>query len=254
MFKSTVNSKKRPEKRDRRSASKEESISELGDSMRKQSSREKKEQMRLQKRSEINERRQKDRKEKYEKKKSDAMQEKKLLATATKAPSNDTIFRVTETEDEISDNIKPKRYSDRRREDKIKRENKIAAATGANPKPSIKCDEKFSDHFTSISVNDNKTKAKSRAREEGSSKKSGKGDNEGQKRKEEHDAFEGEEEREMTEVEKRRREEITARRDRERQERKERIKNKVGAKDIMSKGVPSWPPNFCTSVSPLRQL
>ena len=234
MFKSSINSKKRPEKRDRKSASKEESISEFGDlssdSKRKQSSRERKEQMRLQKRSEIKERRQKDRKERYEKKKSEVMQEKKLPATVSKVPSNDTM--VAEAEDEICDNIKPKRYSDRRREDKIKRENKIAAATGANPKPSTKSDEKLTDQLSNLSVNDNKTKIKSRTREEGSSKKNGSDNEGGQKRKEKHDVVEGGEERKITEEEKRRREEITARRDRERQERKERIKNKVGAKDV----------------------
>lgn len=244
VFKSTTTSKKRPEKRERRSG-KEEYVSGSADSgsadlKRKQNSREKKEEIRLQKRSEINEKRQKERKEKYEKKKLDARQEKKLRTTAAKAqPSDDTLSRVADAEEEGAVVARPKKYSDRRREDKIKRENRNAPVADANSDNAGK-NEKLSEQFSNMSVVDNGMKGNSRAREEGmnshegNGKKTGKGGgNEGvKKRKEEQESLEGEEEKELTEEEKRRKEEIRARRDKERQERKERMKNKVSSSVI----------------------
>lgn len=228
VFKSTSSSKKRPEKRERRS-DKEEPTSGSADSGK---SREKKEQIRLQKRSEINDRRQKERKEKYEKKKLDARQEKKLRTTAAKAhPSEDNL-----ADEESATAARPKRYSDRRREDKIKRENKTAPVADVNFDYPTKTEEKLSEQISNMNVVDKKMKGRSRAREEGMSSheanviKTGRGGSKEavKKTKEEHESFEGGEEKELTEEEKRRKEEIRARRDKERQERKERMKNKVG--------------------------
>ena len=208
VFKSTAISKRRPEKRGR--SGKEEPV--LPDSLKR--TREKKEQIRYQKRSEISERRQKERHEQIEKKKFDARQEKKLRKTAPKTePSDDTFV---DAEEESAFVAKPKRYSDRRREEKIKRESKMPPVA----------DEKLSEQFSNMAVD---TRGISYVPDEGNGKKTGKGGgNDIIKRKKEEPVLqEAGEEKELTEEEKRRKEEIRVRRDKERQERKERMKNKV---------------------------
>jgi len=208
VFKSTAISKRRPEKRGR--SGKEEPV--LPDSLKR--TREKKENIRYQKRSEISEKRQKERNEQIEKKKLDARQEKKLRKTAPKTePSDDTFV---DAEEESAFVAKPKRYSDRRREEKIKRESKMPPVA----------DEKLSEQFSNMAVD---TRGISYVPDEGNGKKTGKGGgNDIIKRKKEEPVLqEAGEEKELTEEEKRRKEEIRVRRDKERQERKERMKNKT---------------------------
>ena len=209
VFKSTAISKRRPEKRG--TSGKEEPV--LPDSLKR--TREKKEQIRYQKRSEISERRQKERHEQIEKKKFDARQEKKHRKTAPKTePSDDTFI---DAEEESAFVAKPKRYSDRRREEKVKRESKTPPVA----------DDKLSEQFSNMAVD--KTRGISYVPDEGNGKKTGKGGGNDiiKRRKEEPVLQEAGEEKELTEEEKRRKEEIRVRRDKERQERKERMKNKV---------------------------
>ena len=212
VFKSTSTSKKRPEKRDRRSG-KDETPFGIPDSG-KHISREKKEEIRLQRRSEINERRQKERKEMYEKKKLDARQEKKLRISAAQAQASDDTVAGVEEESAFVARPKAKRYSDRRREDKIKRENKTPPVSDATNDPA-RTEETFSEQFSKLTF-DRRTKGKSAAREEGMSNQETKskttGKREGnqviRKMKWEHESLEGAEEKVLTEEEKRRKEDM----------------------------------------------
>ena len=157
----------------------------------KLTARERKEQQRLERKQASKEKRQKERREKAAERRrqksgggeSSSAAEKEPLSS----PPDDKVVR----EKDADSSVRPKRYSDKRREEKLKREGK--AATG---RP---------DDVDGISEEVSKLTVKGRKSDEAASV----------------------EERELTEEEKKRKEEIRATRDTERQERKERLKNKV---------------------------